>query len=194
MANKDTRAKLIHTTKQLLLDGVPLQTLTARKISTEAGTNLAMINYCFKSKDELLNIAIQEIVSEEFHHYSKTSKVPQTPKVQLRELLLHICNTTIKFQELTRASIPYLLLQEELTLPLQLLPFLKQHFGARRTDSECRVIAFQLVSTMQLIFYRADDFRSFSGIDITDSKQLADFIDFQLNIFLENDTNKKEEL
>lgn len=52
-----TRTKLIETTKRLLTDGTPLESLTAHQISIEAGTNLAMINDCFKSKDELFNNA-----------------------------------------------------------------------------------------------------------------------------------------
>ena len=184
MANQDTKNKLISTTKRLLTDGTSLETLTARQISKEAGTNLAMINYCFKSKDELLKIAVDEIVSEEFNQYSQLDYSDKTAKKQLRELLLHVCYAMIKYRELTKLSIPYLMLNDEISLPLDILPFIKTHFGQKKSESECRVIAFQIVYTMQLIFYRAEDFRKYSGIDITNEEQLQDFLDNQLNLFL----------
>ncbi len=184
MANQDTRSKLIDTTKRLLTDNTPLEALTARQISTEAGTNLAMINYCFKSKDELLKIAVDEIIAEEFNQHSHIDIPSISAKEQLRELLIHVCNAMIKYRELTKLSIPYLMLNDEISLPLDILPYIKMHFGAKKSETDCRVIAFQMVYTMQLIFYRAEDFRKYSGIDITNKQQLQDFLNAQLNLFL----------
>jgi AcrR family transcriptional regulator len=184
MANQDTRKKLIETTKQLLTNGASLEAVTARQISSEAGTNLAMINYCFKSKDELIKIAVDEIVAEEFSQHSQPGFSDRSAKEQLREILLHVCNAMIKYRELTKLSIPYLMLNDVISLPLDILPFIKTHFGAKKGETECRVIAFQMVYTMQLIFYRADDFRKYAGIDITDPTQLLTFLDSQLDLFL----------
>ncbi|MFT8887614.1 MAG: TetR/AcrR family transcriptional regulator [Ethanoligenens sp.] len=184
MANQDTRNKLIATTKRLLTDGNPLEILTARQISNESGTNLAMINYCFKSKDELLKIAVDEIIAEEFNQHSQMESPDKSAKEQLREMLLHVCNSMIKYRELTKLSIPYLMLNDEISLPLDILPFIKTHFETKKNETECRVIAFQMIYTMQLIFYRADDFRKYCGIDITNEQQLQGFLDAQLNLFL----------
>ena len=184
MTNLDTRKKLIETTKRLLTDSTPLEALTARHISTAAGTNLAMINYCFKSKDELLKIAVDEIVAKEFNQHAHVDTPDMSAKEQLRELLLHVSHATIKYRDITKLSIPYLMMNEEISLPLDILPFIKTHFGSKKSDTECRVIAFQMVYTMQLIFYRADDFRKYSGIDVTKPLQLQDFLNSQLDLFL----------
>lgn len=191
MATQDTRRTLIDTTKRLLTEGTPLETLTARQISTEAGTNLAMINYSFKSKDELLKIAVDEIIAEEFDQHSHIETPNISAKEQLRNLLLHICYAMIKYRELTKLSIPYLMLNEEISLPLDILPYIKIHFGAQKSDTDCRIIAFQMVYTMQLIFYRADDFRKYCGIDITNQQQLQGFLDAQLNLFLGDVADEK---
>lgn len=184
MLNQDTRKKLIETTKMLLTDDTPLETLTARQISTAAGTNLAMINYCFKSKDELIKIAVDEIIAEEFNCYARLDIPDISAKEQLRNLLLHVCNAMIKYRELTRLSIPYLMLYDEISLPLDILPFIKAHFGTRKSETECRIIAFEMVYIMQLIFYRADDFCKYAGVDITKPLQVQGFLDFQLDLLL----------
>lgn len=191
MANQETTRILIDTTKQLLTDGTPLETITARKISSVAGTNLAMINYNFKSKDELLKIAVDEIIIEEFNQYSNVETPSRTAKEQLRELLIHVCDVMIKYRDLTKLSIPYLMLHDEISLPLDILPYIKMHFGTKKSETDCRVIAFQMIYTMQLIFYRAEDFRKYSGIDITKKQQLQDFLNAQLDLFLGGSDDEK---
>ena len=61
MENQYARNKLIEVTQKMRLNGVNVKQLTARRMSSEAGTNLAMINYCFKSKDELMKIAVENV-------------------------------------------------------------------------------------------------------------------------------------
>ncbi|MEG0875941.1 MAG: TetR family transcriptional regulator [Oscillospiraceae bacterium] len=185
MGNPETRGKLLQAAKRLLLQASGLEGVTARQISTEAGTNLAMINYCFKSKDELLKLAVDEIIGEEFSRYTVSNNPELSAKSRLRELLFNVSKAMIKFKNLTKLSIPYLMLYDEITLPQKLLPLIRQHFNGKRTEAECRVIAFQLVYPMQLIFYRAEDFKNYSGVDVTDEKQMEGFLDSQINMLLD---------
>ena len=76
------------------------------------------------------------------------------------------------------------MLNDGISLPLDILPYIKMHFGATKSETDCRVIAFQMVYTMQLIFYRAEDFLKYSGINICDAQQMQNFLDMQLNLFL----------
>lgn len=191
MGNQDTRNKLIQTAKQLLIEGNQIENLTARQISAEAGTNLAMINYCFKSKDELLKIAVDEIMAEEFNQYSKFETDGKFPKEQLKELLYHMSNVVFKYRSLTKLSIPYLLLQEEFTLPLTILPLIRNHFKNEKSETECRIIAFQIIYTMQLIFYRGEDFYKYCGLDIGDEQHVKKYIDFQLDLLLGGKTDEE---
>lgn len=187
MGNKETRNRLIEVTKRLLTEGNSLETLTARCISSEAGVNLAMINYCFKSKDELLKIAVEEIVAAEFNKYATVNSDNSTAKEQLRNVLYHVCKAMLKYSTLTRISIPYILLNEEISLPYDILPFIKKHYEGIKDETQCKVIAFHIVYTMQLIFYRSKDFYRYSGIDIDDELKMEEFLDSQLDLFLGNE-------
>lgn len=184
MGNKETRNKLIKVTRRLLMEGNNLETLTARQISCEAGVNLAMINYCFKSKDELLKIAVEEIIAIEFSKYAETKADNYTAKEQLRNILIHVCKVMIKYSSLTKMSIPYILLNDEISLPYDILPFIKKHYDGKKDETQCKVIAFQMVYTMQLIYYRSKDFYRYSGIDVDDVLQMEEFLDSQLDLFL----------
>jgi AcrR family transcriptional regulator len=184
MTNQDTNRKLIDAAKRLLTDGTSPSDITVRGIAAAAGVNPAMINYCFKSKDALLKSAVDEIISGEFSRYSRDTTPDSAPKEQLRELLLHICMAMIRYREIARVSIPYLMLNDEISLPLDLLPYIKRHFCGAKDETACRVIAFQLVYTMQLVYYRAEDFRRYCGVDVCDERQLEAFLDLQLELLL----------
>lgn len=180
MENKNTKRKLIDITKKMLLDGIQVEKMTARLISSEAETNLAMINYCFKSKDELLKVAVDEIIKEEFNKISDLDDSKLTGKMKLKKIIKNIGMVMVKYRNLTKGSIPYLMLNEEFKLPLDILPFVHDYFGENKSDKECRFIAFQIVYMLQLILYRLEDFYKYSGIDISNSKELDELIELQL--------------
>ena len=56
-----TRAALIEAAEKLMGQCEDPNEVTARAITKEAGVNLAMINYCFGSREELLFEAQQEV-------------------------------------------------------------------------------------------------------------------------------------
>ena len=49
---------------------------------------------------------------------------------------------------------------------------------------------FELVSSLQLIFYRLEDFRDYSGIDIENEEDLREFIGFQVDLLTGNTHEK----
>ncbi|WP_154666651.1 hypothetical protein [Intestinimonas massiliensis (ex Afouda et al. 2020)] len=90
----------------------------------------------------------------------------------------------LKYRALTQASIPYLLLEEPISLPLDILPDLRAHFGPAKSEEACRLAAFGLVYTMQLAFYRGEEFQRYYGPEIYSDAGAAAFLDAQLDLFL----------
>lgn len=158
--------------------------ITARQIVAEANTNLAMINYHFKSKEALMNIAIERIIANSAKTLKLMNYAELTPKDQLRRMLYDLSNLTVSYSQFTKINLPYILLQAEITQPLDVLPIIKKHFGDKKNDVDCKIIAYQMISFMQLIFLRSEDFLRYSGIDIFNEEQRNAFIDLQVNLFL----------
>ncbi|MNM96956.1 putative DNA-binding transcriptional regulator [compost metagenome] len=183
MISGTTKDQLIEATRQLLLSTKTPEKITARQISQTANVNLAMINYCFGSKDELLKTVIDEIIASEFKQYAATDH-GQSPKEKLKELLYHMCEVTIKYEPITRLSVPYVLLQAPIEIPVEVLPYIKEHFEGTRDEKFCKVIAYELVSFLQVIFYRAKDFYKYAGVDIYKESELKELIDNQLDLIL----------
>lgn len=171
MSNENVKEQLIDTTVQLLKKSGKPGKITARAIAETAEVNLAMINYYFKSKDELMSIAVDKIISDSAKSVQTAQNKEQSPKERLTEFLTVTSDITFEYAELTRPVIPYLILEGEIDLPYQILPYVKDCFRGEKSDAECRTIAFQLVSFMQITFYRAEDYKKFSGIDLNVQSQ-----------------------
>lgn len=171
MSNENVKEQLIETTVQLLKESEKPNKITARFISENANVNLAMINYYFKSKDELMSIAVDKIISESAKSIKSVQKNEQSPKEKLIEFLTVTSDITFEYAELTRPVVPYLILEGDIDLPYQILTYIKDCFRGRKSEAECRTIAFQLITFMQVAFYRADDYKKFSGIDMNIESQ-----------------------
>jgi AcrR family transcriptional regulator len=189
LKNTNSKEQLILAAIKLLSESDEPSTITARQIAAEAGTNLAMINYYFKSKDELLNVAIGKILESSAEDFrNPAANIP--PKEQLRHMLCSLSETVVKYSRFTKICIPYILLQDEIKTPVYILPLIKAHFGAKKSELECRIIAYEIVSFMQLAFLRADALSQYAGLDITDEKVCSQLVDMQLNLFLGDEEGK----
>ncbi len=181
-----TKEKLIAATEKLIANCDDPFKVTSRQIAEESGMQAAMINYCFGSRENL--------IYEVFHRYYKAalhdadvekilaSKI--SPKDKLKKLHFLIAHFLIENHKLTRAITNLILFSRDLSEDSVSYGFIKQHFKRTRTDSECRLIAYELSTMMQLIIYRKDDIKTGMGIDLEKDKQLKHYIDMRIDLLL----------
>ena len=99
-----TRAKILDATVKLLYEAHPRE-LTTRRISHEAQVNIAAINYHFRSKDELINEAVQTVTAKAFERGMQMLRAPGTPPLErLREYLFGYSTGLVRFPGLTRTA------------------------------------------------------------------------------------------
>jgi TetR/AcrR family transcriptional regulator, regulator of cefoperazone and chloramphenicol sensitivity len=99
-----TRSRLLDAAVKLLLTTPPRE-LTTRKIATEAGVNVAAINYHFRSKDELIDRAMEAATATAFERgVSVLLGDRGTPAERLRDFLVGYASGLVKFPSLTRAA------------------------------------------------------------------------------------------
>lgn len=181
-----TKEKLIAATEKLIANCDDPFKVTSRQIAEESGMQAAMINYSFGSRENL--------IYEVFHRYYKAalhdadvekilaSKI--SPKDKLKKLHFLIAHFLIENHKLTRAITNLILFSRDLSEDSVSYGFIKQHFKGTRTDSECRLIAYELSTMMQLIIYRKDDIKTGMGIDLDKDKQLKHYIDMRIDLLL----------
>ena len=184
MKDENQKDPLLQATIALLEEAKQPEKVTSRQIAERAGVNLAMINYYFGSKDALIAHAVSAILDVSSEIFKSPIDPADAPKERLRKILRQICLVVIKYRRYTRLYVPHLLLEEEITLPQYILPEIRAHFGGSRNETECRIIAYELVSFMQLAFFRDDAFLRYSGLNLSDESTANRLLDLQLDLFL----------
>lgn len=174
----------MRATMRLLGETGSARGLTARQIAAEADANLAMINYYFGSKDALLTAAVSAFIAERAVGLKRAGAGRGDPKHRLHAFLAAMSDLTVEYAELTRPTVPWVLLEGEFDAAYHLLPLVRECFGERRSEDECRLIAYQLISFSQLVFYRSADFQRYTGIDVDDKRQRDELFWTVLDLYL----------
>ncbi len=184
MSEENQKHALLNAAKALMEESGQPERITSRQIAARAGVNVAMINYYFGSKDALLSQAVGEILSIGAELFQSPPNPSAPPKERLRQILGEICQLVLKYQQYTKILVPHLLMEEEINLPQYVLPEIREHFGACKSEIDCRVIAYEMISFLQLAFYRSEAFLRYTGINLSEESACSMLIDWELNQFL----------
>lgn len=184
MREDSLKQALLNAAKELLEETREPEELTSRQIAARAGTNAAMINYYFRSKDELLNEAVGGLLDLTAKIFSAPPDPDASPKERLRDMLGKICGVVLRYRRYTQIYVPHILLEDEISLPNYVLPEIREHFGGKRSEAECRIIAYQMISFLQLAFYRSDAFFRYTGMNLSEEEACRMLIDTELDLLL----------
>ena len=160
-----TKDKLLKATEKLMEGADDPFKITSRQIASEAGMQAAMINYCFGSREKL----IYEVFQRKYKETLKNNKIERiiasdlSPKEKLKKLHFIVAGFLIKEYQITKAITNLVLFERDLSVDSFSFAYVKEHFKGKKTDAECRLIAYELSTMMQLIIFRKDDFRDHMG-------------------------------
>lgn len=166
MHSDNVKEQLLTATIKLITEKHTVDKITARQIAAEANANLAMINYYFASKDALISAAVDKMIANRAVELEeiKMKKIPA--KQRLIEFLTKMADITVEYSQYTKATIPYTMLEKDIEEPYHILPMVKECLRESHSETECRIISYQLTTFLQITFFRADDFKKYSGLDI----------------------------
>ena len=181
-----TKEKLIDATFALMEELDDPLNVTSRQIAERAGTKPSMINYCFGSRENL----IYQTFQKQYMSFLKDKDVEKlitsdlAPKDLLKKLHFAVAKCLVENPKFTKAITGYVLFNRDLSQESFSFPYVKKHYAGRKTDEECRLIAYELSAMMQLIVFRKDDIRASFGIDPDNDKELQKIIDMRVDLLL----------
>lgn len=181
-----TKEKLIDATFALMEEADDPLNVTSRQIAERAGTKPSMINYCFGSRENL----IYQTFQKQYMGFLKDKEIEKllasdlAPKDLLKKLHFAVAKCLVENQKFTKAITPYVLFNRDLSQESFSFPYVKKHYAGKKTDKECRLIAYEMSSMMQLIVCRKDDIKRDFGIDLTKDKELKKYIDMRIDLLL----------
>lgn len=181
-----TKEKLIDATFSLMEEMEDPFNVTSRQIAERAGTKPSMINYCFGSRENLIYATFQKEYMSFLNETEVASLLASDlpPKELLKKLHFIVSKCLVENPKFTKAITGHVLFNRDLSKESFSFPYVKKHYAGRRTDEECKLIAYELSSMMQLIVYRKDDIKESFGIDLDDEKELKKYIDMRVDLLL----------
>lgn len=181
-----TKEKLIDATFSLMEEADDPLNVTSRQIAERAGTKPSMINYCFGSRENLIYQTFQkqylDFLKEE--HIAELIASDISPKELLKKLHFIVAKCLVENPKFTKAISPYVLFNRDLSQESFSFPYVKKHYAGKKTDKECRLIAYEMSSMMQLIICRKDDLKRDFGINLDNAKELKKYIDMRIDLLL----------
>lgn len=181
-----TKEKLIAAASKLI-DGCddPFK-VTSRQIAEESGMQAAMINYCFGSRESLIYEVYHRKYKESLRDelIAKIINSDISPKDKLKKLHYLVAKFLVENYKLTKAITNLVVFGRDLSEESFSYGYVKEHFKGTKTDKECRLIAYEMSTMMQLIIYRKDDIARDMGIDLSKDKQLKHYIDLKIDLLL----------
>ena len=181
-----TKEKLIDAAFSLMEEMEDPFNVTSRQIAERAGTKPSMINYCFGSRENLLYATFQKEYMSFLNETEVASLLASDlpPKELLKKLHFIVAKCLVENPKFTKAITGHILFNRDLSKESFSFPYVKKHYAGKKTDKECKLIAYELSSMMQLIVYRKDDIKESFGIDLDDEKELKKYIDMRVDLLL----------
>ena len=181
-----TKEKLLEATFALMEELDDPLNVTSRQIAERAGTKPSMINYCFGSRENLIYQTFQKQYLG-FLHDSEIAKLISSdipPKELLKKLHYTVAKCLADNPKFTKAITGHVLFNRDLSQESFSFTYVKKHYAGRKTDKECRLIAYEMSTMMQLIICRKDDIRKDFGINLDDPEELRHYINMRIDLLL----------
>lgn len=189
MAKQETqiREKIIDVTIGLIKKYGDTSMITIRGIASEAGVGVAMINYHFQTKDNLINLCLLKTISQTLEHFESINQSSEMKAIdKIRELGKGIATFMIINPGVSRISITNDIVSANLNdnsvqVTKMLFPIIKEIYGDKKNDQELLILLHMLISSIEVGFLRKDVIKETIGLDFTNTEQRDKFIEFCIN-------------
>jgi AcrR family transcriptional regulator len=178
----DTKEQILDATVKLLVESSDPESITVRDIAAAAGVQLAMINYYFHSKDELLYQAVGVLRNKMAGDWLSVKGKGMNAYTRFREMLIALCGMSVKYSQYMKLTVEYELTKAEIVSTQHTLPLIREISGDKYSETTIRLTAYEIISTLQLIFFRAKDISAYLGFDVLEYDRMVEIIDTVLAI------------
>lgn len=182
-----TRTALLDAAKSLMTSCADSDEVTSRAIATKAGVNLAMINYCYGSREELLYEVFRQLLGDvQKANPDLTDMLSSNLPAKERIAIIHfnMMKLMIVNFNYSKAITKYIILNRTDGIGMESLPFIIEHFNGRKTLEECKLISFELSSLHELAVLRHKELKELCGTDLINEDVLKEYVRRNVERFL----------
>lgn len=158
---QDAQQKILDTVVVAMQENQNIEKLTNRKIAEKAGVNSALINYYFKSRENLLLEAVNVCMGNLFEEIIEKSAMEVDPLIRLKEMIQGIVDLGYTHYPLVKISVANELSDGGIATNKLIQPILKEIFQEKKNEYELKIMAAQIIVPLQVIFLNADNYQKF---------------------------------
>ncbi|MFL0250024.1 TetR/AcrR family transcriptional regulator [Clostridium neuense] len=157
--------------------------ITTRAIAKEAGVGIGLINYHFESKEKLLEICVQRIISDVIKSFKPDVNHELSSIGRLKKVTKMVTSFLIENSSVSKISIlgdmnsPTV--ADNTMKTVKGLLFSMEDYSIPKKDK--MLLSFGLTSILQAAFLRKDTMKESFGFNFNDRKEREAFIDFMID-------------
>ncbi len=185
----DIKEKIIAVTIDLIqASNGNVKEITTRSIAEKANVGVGLINYHFQTKDNLIEICVQQIIGSVISQFKPELNTSLNPNDRLLYVVKQVADFLMDNKAVSRISI-----LGDYTNPQVLDNTMKTVKGFYASlgqynisDRDKNILLFAVTSILQSSFLRADMSRELFGYDMHNKPERDAFIDFIVKRLLNN--------
>lgn len=183
MGRDDAKAKIFQAARELVAEGKPEHQITVREIASRAGVNLALVNYHYQSKENLLSQVVARMMTDIIAQSSQSAPSDFDAVSRLRSMLLTTASAAFTYRTICSIAIASELkagCENSCSLVLPLLRELLPGVG----ESELRIIALQLMIPFHHILLMPEFYNAYLQTDFYDEQKRSETINQMIDSLL----------
>jgi AcrR family transcriptional regulator len=182
MSDRDVKQRLLDAAIALLQETSEPSKITVRQIAERADASIGSINYNFGNKDALIADAVWQLIGSSAANWYTTDTNPDVdPVTRLRQMFKEGMRLASTYEKNMRIGLLHVFETGNMQAKTLILPLLREIVGADKRDIELRVLAFQLVGTVELAFLNRVQLCEFLGVDPSDKAALDAIVDIAVD-------------
>ncbi len=183
-----TKKAILQAAKELMTGCGDADEVTSRAVAARADVNVAMINYCFGSREALLYEVFKQLLADAQRANPELARLLSAdiaPKERVIMLHYNMMKLMIANFSYSRAVTKYILLNRGGEMGMESLPCITEHFGGRKSEQQCRMTAFELSSLHEVAVLRHEQLKADFGLDLCDDAVLERYVRESVGRFLD---------
>lgn len=188
----NTKAKIYQATLELLASGAEASQVTTRQIAAKAGVNLALVNYYYHSKENLLSEVVAKMMEQVIDQAAKGSDCPENAENRLKSILISTMDAAFNHINICRIAIGMELKKGCVDSCALVFPLLDEIFKGY-SKAELDVVALQLMLPFHHIFLEPELYGRLLDTDFFDKRKRDQKINEMIDCVLAGSSSEIQE-
>lgn len=191
--SESVKEKIIATTIELIQSGSgDIEKITTRLIAQKAEVAIGLINYYFESKDQLIEICVQNIISQVIGAFKPEVDGEKNSISRLKTVAILVMDFLTENPSVSRISIIGDMKEPKVmdNTMKTVMGFMVTTINYNIPEKEKKLLLFSLTSILQSFYLRSEIAKESLGIDFAIKEERDSVINFMIDQLFKGETNE----